>query len=82
MSISIAETDHYLDLITYLKNVDPAVRYRAALGVGSSKIESAETFLEQSLMLEENWLVRDRMRKDIDSVKSFKYPQFTPRQQR
>ncbi|MCB1191222.1 MAG: hypothetical protein H7A23_03205 [Leptospiraceae bacterium] len=82
VSISIAETDHYLDLITYLKNVDPGVRYRASQGVGSSRIESAETFLEQALMLEENWLVRDRMRRDIDSVKSFKYPQFTPRQQR
>lgn len=82
VSISIAETDHYLDLISYLKNVDPMVRYRASRGVGASKIQSAETFLEQALMIEENWLVRDRMRKDIESVKSFKYPQFTPRQQR
>ncbi|MCE9500951.1 MAG: HEAT repeat domain-containing protein [Leptospira sp.] len=65
----------FLDL---LKSEDPQVRRRTSAGLGEIDIKMSEIALKKALLIEEDAIVRQQLKKDIGIVSGFKMPEIVP----
>lgn len=74
------ENKHFVNLVELLKHKDPYVREKVSQTIAESNIRAAESSLRQAIMIEDNIMVRNRMKRDLTSLISFKYPVYANRQ--
>ena len=74
VGIKKTKTTQFFQLLDMLKNHSPTVRMKASNMLGELGIANSETHLRQAMMIEENLLVRDQLRKDIGIITGYQIP--------
>ena len=71
--------DQYFKLfLDLLKSEDPQVRRRTSIGLGELDIKMAEIVLKKALLIEDDAIVRQQIKKDLSILTGFKIPEIVP----
>jgi hypothetical protein len=71
INLKKSESDKFFDLVELLKSDRTDVRIRASMGLGSSDFSNAVHYIKQALTYEDNWNVRDQMKRDIANLSTY-----------
>ena len=74
VGIKKTNSKHFFQLLDMLKNPSPLVRIKTSSMLGELAIASSETYLRQAMMIEDDLLVRNQMKKDIGYITGYQIP--------
>jgi hypothetical protein len=72
VNLKPSDSEKLFDLAELIKSDRPDVRIRVSIGLGSSDIVNAALYLRHAMQFEENFSVRNQMKKDLQTLNSFK----------
>lgn len=74
VGIKRTNSKHFFQLLEMLKNPSSLVRIKTSNLLGELAVASSETYLRQAMMIEDDLLVRNQMKKDIGIITGYQIP--------